>query len=66
VQNLSIERRGVGRERVWPGECTHTSPVLVERVGDDGHGARCLLCSTVGPVRGSSEEALEALQAGRY
>ena len=63
MQKLAIERKGVGRGRKWAGSCVHRSPVLVERVGHDGYGARCLVCGTVGPARNSTEEARDALQA---
>ena len=63
MQDLGIERKGVGRGRQRAGECAHASPVLVERVGHDGYGARCLVCGTVGPARNSTEEARDALQA---
>ena len=64
MQDLGIARSGYsvrGRER--PSSCAHRSPVLVERVGHDGYGAKCLVCGMVGPARGSPQEAKEALQA---
>ena len=66
MQDLGIERKGVGRGRQRAGECAHASPVLVERVrhnGHDGYGARCLVCGSVGPARNSPEESRDALQA---
>ncbi len=66
MQNLAIARSGFfGRGRKRPSSCAHTSPILVERAGHDGYGARCLVCGTVGPARSSSEEARDALQAAR-
>lgn len=65
MQDVGIKLRGARRERKWPGECAHVSPVLVERVGYRGHVARCLLCDTVGPVRESPEKAWEALWEAR-
>ena len=62
MQNLSIKQGVVGRERKWPRECAHVSPILVERV-ERGYGARCLVCGMVGPLRDSTEEARNALQA---
>ncbi len=50
----------VGRLR--PEDCAHTDPVIVEEVEEGGYVARCLLCTTEGPVRETSEEALAALQ----
>ena len=64
MQDLGILRSGsLARGREWPSSCAHRSPVLVERVGHDGYGARCLVCGTVGPVRADSQEARAALQA---
>ena len=48
--------------RLRPEDCTHTGPVIVEEVEEGGYVARCLLCTTEGPVRETSEEALAALQ----
>jgi hypothetical protein len=64
MQNLSVVQGGfLPRGRRRPSSCAHTSPILVERAGRDGYGARCLVCGTVGPARDSPEEAREALQA---
>jgi hypothetical protein len=64
MQNLAIARSGsLARGRELPSLCVHRSPILVERVGHDGHCARCLVCGTVGPARNSPEEARDALQA---
>ncbi len=64
MQNLDIAQGSfLSRGREWPSSCVHRSPILVERVGHDGYGARCLVCGTLGPVRYSSVEAKEALQA---
>ena len=43
MQDLGIERKGVGRGRQRAGECAHASPVLVETVGTMGTvpGASC-------------------------
>jgi hypothetical protein len=66
MRNLAIARSGfLVRGRDWPTSCAHRSPILVERVGQDGYGARCLVCGTVGPARDSAEEARDALQAAR-
>ena len=63
MQDLGIERKGVhgGRERA--DLCAHNFPILVDRAGHDGYGARCLVCGTAGPARGSPEKAKDALQA---
>jgi hypothetical protein len=64
MQNLGVVQGGsLARGRKWPSSCVHRSAILVERVGHDGYGARCLVCGTVGPARGSPEEARYALQA---
>ncbi len=64
MQNLAIaQSEFFGRGRKWPSSCVHRSPILVERVGQDGFSARCLVCCAVGVVRGSPQEAKDALQA---
>ena len=64
MQSLGIARNGsLARGREWASSCVHRSPILVERVGHDGYGARCLVCGTVGPAREGSAEARDALQA---
>ena len=63
MQNLAITQSGsLARGRKWPSSCVHRSPILVERLGHEGYGARCLVCGTVGPARNSTEEARDALQ----
>jgi hypothetical protein len=64
MQNLGVVQGGfLARGRKRPSSCAHASPILVERVGHDGYGAKCLVCGMVGPARGSPQEAKEALQA---
>ena len=64
MQNLTIAQNGFSvRGRIWPSSSVHRSPILVERVGHDGYGARCLVCGMVGPARDSTEGARDALQA---
>ena len=64
MQNLAIARGGFSvRGRKRPSLCVHCSPILVERVEQDGYVARCLVCGSVGPARGAPEEAKDALQA---
>jgi hypothetical protein len=64
MQTFGIVQSGfLARGREWTSSCVHRSPVLVDRVGHDGYIARCLACCTVGVVRGSPQEAKDALQA---
>jgi hypothetical protein len=49
------------RRRPRTGRCKHRSPVLAEQV-EGGVVCRCLVCTSVGPVRKTSEEARRALQ----
>ena len=49
------------RRSVPPNECGHAAPVVVSGVRD-GYVARCLLCYTLGPVRATSDLALQALR----
>ena len=64
MQDLGIVRSGsLARGREQPSSCVHRSPVLVEKVGQDGYVARCLVCGTVGPASNNPEESRDALQA---
>lgn len=42
--------------------CTHRGPLVVNAVEGGGKRAHCLICSQIGPERGHTQQAIQALR----
>lgn len=65
-REVCVTRTHVGKDTqmsitpVPPDRCGHVAPMVIDRA-EGGYVARCLRCGTIGPVKGTSTEARQAL-----